>query len=407
MCIAEVNVLVYRSREKMETMNFLPYAHQAIDSSDIEAVTKALQQELITRGPLVSAFEEDICRRVHAHHAVAFSSGSAALYAAFQAAEVRQNDRIVTSPNTFIATVAGAVRAGASIRLVDIDAYGNLDLGLLSSEANAFQSRGKTVIVPVHFGGVAVDMKMLDDLITLPQSIVIEDAAHAFGSFYPDGTPVGCCAYSDMTIFSFHASKNITCGEGGMVTTNDKELYERLKKVRDSGIERTVLEHLPSPEPWYYEVPELSCNFHMTEFQAALGRSQLLRLDTFFERKTELIAKYRRAFSSTPGVRLPPSGADSRTHYHLFHVNIEFEALGLTRTKVMEELHSLSIGSQYHYVPLYCHPALKSSLPATSQAFPAMEEHFKTSLSLPFFSTMTEKDVDRVVTAVRKVVFQV
>ena len=230
----------------METTNFLPYAHQAIDSSDIDAVTAALKQEIITRGSQVAAFEDDVCRRVHAAHGVAFSNGSTALYAAFQAAGVGPADRIVCSPNTFIASVAGGVKAGARLRFVDIDAYGNMDLSLLADELNVTQSRGRTVIVPVHIAGVAVDMEKLDDLICIPQTVVIEDAAQAFGSAYPDGTPVGSCTYSDMTVFSFHAIKNITCGEGGMVMTNDPVLYQRLKKIRDSGIERIALKNHPS-----------------------------------------------------------------------------------------------------------------------------------------------------------------
>jgi UDP-4-amino-4,6-dideoxy-L-N-acetyl-beta-L-altrosamine transaminase len=390
----------------METTNFLPYAHQAIDSSDIDAVTAALKQQEITRGSQVAAFEHEVCQRVHATYGVAFSSGSTALYAAFQAAHVGPGDRIVTTPNTFIATVAGGVRAGARLHCVDIDAYGNIDLSLLADEINVPQSRGKTVVVPVHFAGVAVDMRKLDDLITAQQTVVIEDAAHALGSFYPDGSPVGNCAYSDMTIFSFHAIKNITCGEGGMVMTNDEALYQHLRKIRDSGIERTEVRDRLSPEPWYYEVDEISCNVHMTEFQAALGRSQLRRIDIFFQNKASLLAAYRRKLAATPAITLPPSAADPITHYHLFQVNIEFEALGLTRSKVMEGLRALSIGSQYHYVPLYHHPVLQSVISQDSKTFSAMEEHMQKALSLPFFSSMTEEDVDRVVTALRKVVFQ-
>ncbi len=391
----------------METTNFLPYAHQSIDASDIEAVTAALTQELITRGSQVEAFEHEMCQNVEASYAVAFSSGSAALYAAFQAAHVGPNDRLITSPNTFIASVAGGVRAGAKLRCVDIDAYGNLNLDLLSDEINVPHSRGRAVIIPVHFAGVAIDMQQLSALIRLPQTVVIEDAAHALGSFYPDGRPVGSCEYSDMTVFSFHPVKNITCGEGGMVTTSDAMLFQRLKKIRDSGIERTAITGRPSPEPWYYEVDELSCNFHMTEFQAALGRSQLRRLDTFFQQKAALIAAYRRKFASTPAVSLHPAEADARTHYHLFQVSIEFEALGLTRSKVMEGLRALSIGSQYHFVPLYRHPALKNALSQSAEDFPAMEEHVAHSLTLPLFSSMTEAESDRVVTALRKVLYQI
>ena len=390
----------------METTNLLPYAHQSIDASDIEAVVESLTQEMITRGPQVIAFEQEVCKQVGVAYAVAFSSGSTALSAAFSAARVGAADRIVTTPNTFIATIAGGVRLGAKVRCVDLDKNGNIDIGHLSDQIGNAQSRGRTILVPVHFAGVAVDMQQLDSLIEAPETVVIEDAAHAFGSFYPDGAPVGCCRYSDMTIFSFNAVKNITCGEGGMVTTNDTALYSRLKKIRDSGIERMVLKNHSSPEPWYYEVDELSSNYHMSELQAALGRSQLRRLDLFAQKKSALVALYRKKLASVPAVTLPPSDADALTHRHLFSIDIEFDALGRSRTGVMEALRQLGVGSQYHYVPLYRHPALASAMTQSSKEFPAMEERFRTSLSIPFFSKMTEADADRVVTALRKVLFQ-
>jgi UDP-4-amino-4,6-dideoxy-L-N-acetyl-beta-L-altrosamine transaminase len=385
--------------------NFLPYAHQSIDGSDIAAVTEALLQPIITRGAQVEAFEQQVCAYVGARHAVAFSSGSAALYAAFQAGQVGPNDHIVSTPNTFIATVAGGVRSGATLSLVDIDAYGNMDVQAAAPRLCQQRSRGKTVVVPVHFAGVAVDMHALDDQMSVPSTLVIEDAAHALGSKYPDGSPVGNCQYSDMTIFSFHAIKNITCGEGGMVTTNDPALDARLRTIRDSGIERTTLRNHPTPEPWYYEVPELSSNYHMTEGQAALGVSQLRRIEEFAQKKAALVAAYRERLSSMPAVRLPPAEADSRSHRHLFCIFIDFDAVAQTRTEVMEGLQGLGIGSQYHYVPLYNHPALKAALGAPG-AFPAMESHFHTALSIPFYSGLNEADVDRVVMALRKVLYR-
>lgn len=382
---------------------FLPYAHQSIDGSDIAAVTEALQQNLITRGPLVEAFEHQVSSYVGARYAVAFSSGSTALDAAFQAGQVGPNDHIVSTPNTFIASVAGGVRAGASLELVDIDVNGNMDVTAAAEPLRHQRSRGKTVVVPVHIAGVAIDMQALDDHITVPLTLVIEDAAHAFGSKYPDGSPVGNCQYSDMTMFSFHAIKNITCGEGGMVTTNDPVLYERLRVIRDSGIERNKLCH-HSPEPWYYEVSDLSSNYHMAEAQAALGSSQLRRIDEFARKKAALVAAYRERMKSMPAVTLPPADSDPISHRHLFCISIDFDALAQTRTEVMEGLRALQVGSQYHYVPLYYHPALQEALRPSS--FPAMEERFHTSLSIPFYSSMEEADVDQVVMALRKVLYR-
>ena len=370
---------------------FLPYAHQSIDESDVAAAAEALRQDVITRGPCVEAFERQVCEYVGARYAAAFSNGSVALTAAYLAGRVGPGDCVVSSPNTFIATVAGGVQAGSSLFLVDIDANGNMDLNGASEVLRRRRSRGKTVLVPVHFAGVALDMSALDDLIMDPAALVIEDAAHAFGSKYPDGSIVGNCAYSDMTIFSFHAIKNITCGEGGMITTNDPELYERLKTIRDSGIERK--------SAWYYEIRSLSSNFHMTETQAALGLSQLRRIDEFAKRKAALTAAYRERLASIPGVRLPPEGADPISHRHLFCIGIEFDTLEKTRDEVIEGLRAQGIGAQYHYVPLYRHPALEPALEACS--FPAMERHFQTSLSIPFFAGMEEADVDRVAAALQ------
>ena len=386
--------------------NFLPYAHQSIDSSDLTAVSNALLQPVITRGPSVEAFERQVSEYVGARHAVAFASGSAALSAAFQAGQVGANDHIVTSPNTFIATIAGGVRSGASLGLIDIDENGNMDVRSSADALRQSRSRGRTVLVPVHFAGVAIDMHALDEQITAPSTLVIEDAAHALGSKYPDGSPVGNCQYSDMTIFSFHAIKNITCGEGGMVTTNDPSLDARLRMIRDSGIDRTTLCNHAAPEPWYYEVPELSSNYHMTEGQAALGLSQLRRIEEFAQKKAVLLAAYRERLRSMPAVKLPPIESDPISHRHLFCIAVDFDSLSLSRTEVMEGLRSLGVGTQYHYVPLYKHPALKSALGANVSAFPAMERHFRTALSIPFYSSMEVTDVDRVVMALRKVLYR-
>ena len=389
----------------MERKKFVPYAHQTIDEEDIQAVSQALRQDYITRGPTVEAFEKAIAEKVGVQFAVAFSNGSTALAGAFQAGKVGPSDRVISSPNTFIATVAQAVSRGASLRLVDIDAFGNLDNNLLPQEANEPRSRGKTVIVPVHFAGVALDMKRLSESLTTPELLIVEDAAHALGSFYPDGSRVGSCTHSDMTVFSFHPAKNITCGEGGMVTTNDPGLYSRLKLIRNNGMDRDTVFH-GTKEPWYYEVNELSSNYHMTEMQAALGLSQLRHLDTWGQKKRDLVAMYRRKLASVPGITLLPSEADERTHFHLFVVLIAFKELGMTRSQFMECLATEGIGSQYHYTPLYNHEALRNHIQQREEEFQAMKTYFNQALSLPLYASMEESDIDRVVSAIRKALFQ-
>lgn len=383
---------------------FLPYARQKIDESDCNAVVQALLGETITRGDYVAKFERAIADFVGASYAVAFNNGSTALFAAYQALDCSSSDLLITTPNTFVATASAGKRLGMAMKYSDIDQFGNMDFSSVIDTINTSRSRGKVVLAPVHFAGVACDMASLSQKIKNPNVAIIEDAAHALGSTYPDGSYVGSCAYSDMTIFSFHPAKNITTGEGGMVTTNDENLYHRLLRLRNSGIERETLVNEVSPKPYYYEVQEISCNYHLTDFQAALGLSQLKKLSTFHERKKKLVAAYRKRLSSIPGIQLPPKDGDHRTHYHLFVVRMPFKELGISREECMNQLKDKGIGTQLHYVPLYYHPALGSCPKNPKDSYPKMEEYYQTALSLPFFHDMTEDDVDRVAQALRQVI---
>ncbi len=390
---------------KMTTEKFLPYGHQSIDQSDILAVEEALRSDVITRGFSVRTFEEAIASYTGAKYAIAFSNGTTALFAAYQALHASDQDVLYTTPNTFIATASAAKRCGTQIRYVDIDRSGNGNFLEKIEEMNAPRSRGRVFISPVHFAGVAIDMEPLVSGLKNENVHIIEDASHALGSVYPDGDPVGSCRYSDMTILSFHPVKNITTGEGGMVTTNSQKLYERLLLLRNSGIQRKGLTYNSAPEPFYYEVHELSCNYHMTDFQAALGISQLKKIERFREKKRQILSWYRKKLSSIPGVELPNSSVDDRTLYHLFVVRIGFQELDIPRQEFMRQLEEMGIGSQVHYVPLYCHPALGARQKDYVTAFPEMERYFQTALSLPFFVDMEEVDVNRVAVALRKIIF--
>ncbi len=372
-----------------------PYGKQSISQGDIEEVAKALTQSVITRGQQVKAFEDAIASYVDAPFAVAFSNGSQALWAAYAAIKLSSRDTVITSPNTFVSTASYASRVSAQVEFVDIDLQsGNMDLDLLKEKIGLNKTQGRFVIAPVHFAGIPVDMRKLEQSITNPNWITIEDAAHALGSKYPSGEMVGSCSYSDMTVFSFHPVKTITSGEGGMVTTKNEELYKRLLMLRNSGIERDALDHLNHPEAWYYEVHECFCQANMTEFQAALGISQLSRIDSFIKKRRELVARYRLRLQGLPGVSLFSDAWDQYSAYHLFVVQIDFERFGITRTQFMNQLKEWGFGTQLHYVPMYRHSIFGKKLHVEIQNHLNMERYFETAISLPLHVELDEEMVD-------------
>lgn len=383
---------------------FLPYARQSINNHDIEAVAKALQGEWITRGPLVEEFERQMANYCGAAYAVAFSSGSAALAASFFAAGVGAGDRIISTPNTFVTSVGPAVSKGAIPVFVDISrSTGAIEPGPLALNANQFKSRGKSIVVPVHFAGIAFDMEAFDRQVTNSDLIVIEDASHAIGSSYPRGGPkVGSCAWSQMTVFSLHATKTITTGEGGVVTTNDAEMCRRLKLFRNNGIERDPA-YLQNPAtPWHYEVQALTNNFNFTEGQAALGLSQMRRVDLFAAKRRELMKGYRHHLRGLEQVSLLTDAADAHTAFHLCVVQIDFEACKKEREAVMLALKDVNIGTQVHYIPLYRHPCFQSG--GVDEYFPEMEKYYSQALTLPLFYDMTMDDVAYVANKIKKII---
>jgi UDP-4-amino-4,6-dideoxy-N-acetyl-beta-L-altrosamine transaminase len=390
----------------MAQPHFLPYAKQMITSEDIEEVINVLKSDEITRGPQVEAFEQAVATYCDAKFGVAFSNGTTALYAACHAAKVGPFDRLITTPNTFIATAGAGMQYRATPVFIDIDRNtGNLDLEQLSYNMEYFSTRGKNVLIPVHFSGIPVDMEKLVQMIKETNTVVIEDAAHALGSRYSNGKKVGCCENSNMTIFSFHPSKHITTGEGGMVMTNDEELYHLLKRYRNNGIEKhsPYLKHQEA-NLGYYEVQEITGNFNFTDIQAALGLSQLKRLEQMVLRRRELVQAYRDRLQGMVGIRLFTEAFDSLTAFHLFVVQIDFSRFGVSRSEVMTKLADNGIGTQIHYIPLYRHPIISRKSGDLSEFFPHMEAYYAESLSLPLYYGLSMTDVDRIVETLKKVI---
>ncbi len=388
----------------MTDKKFFPYAHQSISAEDIEEVGRALAQPVITRGPLVEAFEQAVTAYCGAEYAVAFNSGTAALMAAYFAADIGLNDRIITTPNTFVSSVGAGMQRGATPVFVDIDrATGNINLEHLAHNINQPNSRGKTAIVPVHFAGIPVDVQAIDASLTDINTVIIEDAAHAIGSHYKDGSKVGSCTFSQMTTFSFHPAKTITTGEGGMVTTNDANLYHRLRLFRNNGMERDPQFLEGTAAPWYYEVVALTGNYNFTEMQAALGLSQLKRLDAFVEKRQQLMEVYKRSLAGNESVQVLAPTDGCQIAPHLCAVLIDFKYFRTSRQAVMEALNAHGIGSQLHYIPVYRHPFFVRQAGDLSEYFPEMERHYAHALSLPLYADLTEDDVEEIVRNLKEV----
>jgi dTDP-4-amino-4,6-dideoxygalactose transaminase len=347
----------------------IPYGHQSIDDDDIAAVVSVLKGDWLTQGPAVEAFEQQLADAVEARFAVAFTNGTAALQAAVAVAGIGSGDTVATSPLSFSASAACARYSGAAVRFIDVDIDTmNMDITRVAGGIDA--------VVAVHYAGLPVDMSQMP---VRPRG-VIEDAAHALGARTADG-PVGNCAHSDLCCFSFHPVKTITTGEGGAVTTNDARLHGALRRFRNHGIEPR-----PSLGPWYYEISDLGLNLRLTDIQAALGQSQLAKLDRFVERRNALAERYDRRLAATT-VRTPPGPPTGVTHgRHLYPVRVP------NRDQVFTSMRAAGIGVQVHYVPLYRHPVYAEFAPGGRAAVPGTEAVYGGQLSLPLFPALREDE---------------
>lgn len=376
---------------------FLPYGRQLIEDDDEAAVVAALRSDYLTQGPATKTFEVDVAAYVGARFCVAVSSATAGLHLAMAVLDLVPGEG-VTSPNTFVASSNAMAYVGLDPVFADVDPQtGNLSL----EAVRAVVGDRTRVIVPVHFAGLPVDMQPLAELAAEQAVILVEDAAHAIGSDYASGGRVGNGRFSAMTVFSFHPVKSMTTGEGGAITTNDPELYERLIMLRSHGITRETARLSQTPGPWWYEQQALGFNYRMTEIQAALGSSQLAKLDRFRTRRLEIIARYRAGLSGLDWLALPVDAGDQAVCWHLFVARFDFEALGRTRAEVMAALAADGIGSQVHYIPVYRQPWYVARQGEQAQRFPGAEAHYAQCLSLPLYPAMSDEDADRVVAAVR------
>ncbi len=383
----------------------IPYGRQDISDADIAAVVDVLRSDWLTQGPAIERFEQAVASYSGARYAVAVCNATAALHIACLALDLGEGDLLWTSPNTFVASANCALYCGADAGFVDIDgASYNLDPDQLEAKlAHAAAHGGKLpkIVIPVHFAGQSCDMARIHALSQRYGFAVIEDASHAIGASYQQAR-VGCCAFSDMTVFSFHPVKIVTTGEGGMVLTNRRDLYDKLVRLRSHGITRDPAMMDESPEgAWSYQQVELGFNYRITDLQAALGTSQLTRLDAFISRRRYLAKRYDRLLEGLPLER--PRGSQlASSAWHLYVIRLHLDALGKDRRQVFDELRARGIGVNVHYIPVHTQPHYRRRGFAAGD-FPVAEQYYREAISLPMFYALDDARQDQVVAALREV----
>ena len=383
----------------------IPYGRQDITQADIDAVVGVLQSDFLTQGPMVPRFEQNVAKHVGAEYALAVNSATSALHIACLALGLGPGDRLWTTPITFVASANCGLYCGAEVDFVDIDprTY-NLCPQALERKLEQAEREGRLpkVVVPVHLCGQPCDMQAIHALAKRYGFRVIEDASHAIGGKY-QGELIGNCRYSDITVFSFHPVKIITTAEGGMALTNDAALAERMALLRSHGITRepSKMTH-ESDGPWYYQQIDLGFNYRMTELQAALGVTQLERLDRYVARRHELARRYDQLLAGLP-VTTPWQHPDSYSGLHLYVIRLQLEKLRSSHRQVFESLREQGIGVNLHYIPVHTQPYYQR-MGFQAGDFPEAERYYREAISLPMFQTMTEAQQDAVVAAIRKAV---
>lgn len=391
--------------------SLLPYGRQSIDQVDIEAVTEVLHSDFLTCGPRVEEFEERFADKVGARHAVAVNSATSALHLAMLVAGIGPRDRVITSPNTFLASANCAAFVGATPDFADIDPVSyNLDPTALEQTWTP-DIKG---VVAVDYAGQPCDLPAIARLARDRGACIIEDACHGVGGgFAYEGRnwKLGGHPWADMTVFSFHPVKTMTTGEGGMLVTDNQAWATRARRLRSHGIVRDASHFSPSDlcsltserGPWYYEMQELGYNYRITDIQCSLGLAQLRRLDGFTARRRELVRQYNQAFAGLPWLTTPglknPENRDL-VGWHLYTVQMDFERLGKSRTQVMTQLRQKGIGTQVLYIPVHLQPWYRRNFGYALGKCPVAESYYSRALSLPLFPAMTDVDARRVQAAV-------
>ena len=387
-------------------MKIIKYGRQTIDDEDIKSVIEVLKSDWLTQGPKVPEFENAVANYVGVDYATATNSATSALHIACMALGLKEGDRVWTSPNTFVATSNAALYCGAKVDFIDIDkdTY-NIDVNLL--EAKLIEAKNNNalpkIIIPVHLAGQSPDMERINELSKRYHFKTVEDASHSIGAQYKN-RHVGCCDYSDITIFSFHPVKIITTGEGGMALTNNAELDRLLKMHRSHGISSTQQDmiSMPKDELWNYQQITMGYNYRMTDIAAALGINQLKKLKSFISKRHKIAKKYDETLINIP-IKLPSTSPNSYSSFHLYIIRLMLDKISKTQRQIHDELIDLGIMVNLHYIPVYRQPVYQD-LGFKKGYCPEAENYFKEALSIPIHPSMSEDDQNTVIKLLKQVI---
>lgn len=372
------------------------YGKQSVDQSDIDAVVEVLKSDFLTQGPAIEKFEKCVAEYCGVKYAVAVTNATSALHIACLAAGLGKGDVLWTSPITFTASANCGRYCGADVDFVDIDpSTYNMSVDELDKKLQQAEVKPK-VVIPVHLAGQSCDM---DKIYKLSQEYgfkVIEDASHAIGADYKSAK-IGCCKYSDFTVFSFHPVKIVTTGEGGMVLTNDKDLHEKLLLYRSHGITRdTKLMTRLADGPWYYQQIDLGFNYRMTDMQAALGYSQMQKVDEFVSRRRYLAKRYNELLKNISNIRLPYQSEDTDSSWHLYVVRVDFSKINKTKQQIFAEMKDRGVCLNLHYIPVHTQPYYQKQ-GFKDDDFPNSEKYYEEVFTLPLYYSLTDEQQDYIV----------
>lgn len=388
---------------------FLPYSRQTIDKTDIEKVTKVLKSDFITQGPNIIDFEKDFAKYTGAKYAVACATGTAALHLSCIALGINKNSKILTSAITFVASANCAEFLGGNVDFVDIEE--NSYCMNVNDLEKKLKQKKIDLVIPVHLCGHSSDMEKIYRLKKKYNFYIIEDSCHALGGKYK-GFNVGSCKYSDISTFSFHPVKPITTAEGGMITTNDEKIYQKLMLYRTHGIHKNpskfknknlAFDNQNQPNRWYYEMDVLGFNYRMTDLQAALGRSQLKKIDLFTKKRIKIANIYNKNFKNIKNLKTPLVSKNILHAYHLYTILIDFKKISISKNKFMKLLLDFGIGSQVLYIPVFLQPYYKRKYNYKPSKFPISMKYYEQALSIPIFYNLKKTEQDFVIKKIKKI----